>query len=122
MTGRRLDGRINTISFRRKDRADLNFTGNSAYNILSSFTTSSKENFISFGDKAYDSIVAQMKNADGISSLSSAAKKAEQYLIFSCAVIPLYKGTDYYGLGKKLNGVVHNISGEILYFKNTTKE
>ncbi len=101
---------------------DLDFTGNSAYNILSSFTTSSKENFISFGDKAYDSIVAQMKNADGISSLSSAAKKAEQYLISSCAVIPLYKGTDYYGLGKKLNGVVHNISGEILYFKNTTKE
>ncbi len=101
---------------------DLDFTGNRVYHILSSLTSSSKENFLSLKDKKYDSLVSAIKKADGIAPLSTRAKAAEQYLISECAVIPLYKGTDYYGLGKKVSGVVHNISGEIVYFKGAIKK
>ncbi|MBQ3136615.1 MAG: peptide ABC transporter substrate-binding protein [Clostridia bacterium] len=102
--------------------ADLDFTGNRVYQILSSLTSSSKENILLLKDKNYDSMVSAIKKADGIAPLATKAKAAEQYLISECAVIPLYKGTDYYGLGKKVSGVIHNISGEIVYFKNTIRK
>ena len=101
---------------------DLSFTGNRAYHILSTFTSSSKESFTFFKDKKYDALVADMKKADGIAPLSTAAKKAEQYLISACVAVPLYKTDNYYGLGKKVSGAVHNASGEIVYFKNVTKK
>lgn len=101
---------------------DIDFTGNRVYHILSSLTSSSKENLLSLKDKKYDSLVSSIKKADGIAPLSTKAKAAEQYLVSECAVIPLYKVTDYYGLGKKVSGVVHNISGEIIYFKDAVKK
>lgn len=101
---------------------ELSFTGNRAYSILSKFTSYSKENFTSLSDKAYDKLAENMKKCDGIATYSVAAKDAEQYLITNCVIVPLYKANNYYGLGKKVSGVVHNISGEILYFKNTVKE
>lgn len=102
--------------------ADISFTGNRAYSILSSFGSSNKESFSRLEDKKYDSLLSEMKKADGIATISVAAKKAEQYLISSCVILPLYKQESYYGLGKNVEGVIHNISGEILYFKNTTKK
>ncbi len=101
---------------------DLDFTGGRVYNILSSFSSHSKESFTFFKDKKYDSLLSEMRKSKSISAYSAAAEKAEQYLISSCVVVPLYKSTDYYGYGKKISGTVHNISGEILYFKNTIKE
>lgn len=101
---------------------DLNFTGNRAYSILSSFTSLSKENFTSYKDKKYESLITKMKKAGGIAALASTAKEAEQYLISSCAVVPLYRVNNYYGLGKKVSGVIHNVSGEIVYFKYTVKK
>jgi len=101
---------------------DLSFTGNSAYRVLSTFTSSSKESFTFFKDKKYDALVSEMKKADGIAVLSTAARKAEQYLISACVAVPLYKTDNYYGLGKKVSGVVHNVSGEIVYFKYAVKK
>ncbi len=101
---------------------DLDFTGGRVYSILSRFSSESKENFTSFGDKNYDKLLSKMRKADTIATYSVAAKDAEQYLISNCVVLPLYKETDYYGFGKKVSGVIHNVSGEILYFKNTIKE
>ncbi len=101
---------------------DLSFTGNRAYHILSTFTSSSKESFTSFKSKKYDSLISLLKKSDGIAALSTRTKEAEQLLISSCVAVPLYKTDNYYGLGKKLDGVIHNISGEIIYFKNTVKK
>lgn len=101
---------------------DIDFTGNRVYSALSSFSSGSKESFTSFSDKTYDSLITKMRNSDSIATYSVAAKTAEQYLIDNCVIAPLYKSTDYYGLGKKVSGVIHNISGEILYFKSTVKE
>ncbi len=102
--------------------ADISFTGNRAYRILSSFTSSSKESFTFLKDKNYNALVSQIKKADGIAPLSTRTKKAEQYLISACVAVPLYKKDNYYGLGKKVSGVVHNVSGEIVYFKNAVKK
>lgn len=100
----------------------VNFTGNRVYSVLNRFSSDSKENFVSFSDKKYDKLLADMRECDSIATYSVAAKKAEQYLITNCVAVPLYKESNYYALGKKVSGVVFNISGEILYFKNTVKE
>lgn len=101
---------------------DISFTGNRAYHILSSFTSSNKESFTAFKDKRYDAMVSEIKKADGIAPLSTRTKDAEQFLISACVAVPLYKRDNYYGLGKKVSGVVHNVSGEIIYFKNAVKK
>lgn len=101
---------------------DLHFTGNRVYNILSTFSSQSKENFTAYKNKHYEALVTRVKKAGGIAALASTAKEAEQHLISSCVVVPLYKVNDYYGLGKKVSGVIHNVSGEIVYFKNTVKK
>ncbi len=101
---------------------DISFTGNRAYHILSTFTSSSKESFSQLKSKKYDSMISELKKSDGIAVLSSRTKDAEQFLISSCVAVPLYKADNYYGLGKNVSGVIHNISGEIIYFKNTTKK
>lgn len=100
----------------------VTFTGNRVYGVLNKFRSDSKENFVSFSDKKYDKLLADMRECDSIATYSVAAKKAEQYLITNCVAVPLYKENNYYALGKKVSGVIHNISGEILYFKNTVKE
>ena len=64
------------------------------------------------------SSLGKMKKGDGIAASATAAKEAEQLLISDCAIVPLYERKNYYGNGKKVSGVIHNISGEILYFKN----
>ncbi len=102
--------------------ADISFTGNRAYHPLSTFSASSKESLTFLKDKKYDALLSKMKKADGIAVLSSSAKEAEQYLISSCVAVPLYKTNNYYGLGKKVSGVVHNVSGEIVYFKSVIKK
>lgn len=101
---------------------DLDFTGSRAYSVLSKFSSDSKESFTFFRDKKYDSLLYDMRKASSIAGYSSAAKTAEQYLTDSCVVLPLYRSNDYYGLGKKVSGVIHNISGEIIYFRDTVKE
>ncbi len=101
---------------------DLDFTGNRVYSLLSTFTSASKENFAYLKDKKYDSLVEKIKKANSVTSACVCAKKAEQHLISSCVAVPLYKGTDYYGLGKNVSGVIHNVSGEIVYFKNVIKK
>ncbi len=101
---------------------DLDFTGNRVYHALSTFSASSKESITFLKDKKYESLLSKMKKADGIAPISSAAKRAEQYLISACVAVPLYKTDNYYGLGKKVSGAVHNVTGEIVYFKSVIKK
>lgn len=101
---------------------DLDFTGNRAHHILSTFSSSSKESFVMLKDKKYDSLLSKIKKSDGIAALSTLTKDAEQHLISTCTILPLYEKTNYYGLGKKVSGVIHNVSGEIIYFRETVKE
>ncbi len=99
---------------------DLSFPNLTAFNGLLQFTSENSANLIGFSDKKYDSLVSKIKTASGLDSTVSAIKEAEQYLLDSCALIPLYDHPSYYGIGKNVDNIIFNTTGEILYFKKTT--
>lgn len=101
---------------------DIAFPHLTAFNGLLQFTTDNSENIFGFSDRVYDYLVASIKSASGLKTSISVTQKAEQYLLDSCIMIPLYNSPIYYGLGKGVENVVFNTTGDIVYFKNTTVE
>ncbi|MBQ7005846.1 MAG: peptide ABC transporter substrate-binding protein [Clostridia bacterium] len=98
---------------------DIAFPSLTAFSGLIQFTTGNSANFIGYSDKNFDSLVSNIKTASGFNTGINAIKEAEQYLLDSCVIIPLYDSPIYYGLGKNVSNIVFNTTGEILYFKNT---
>ena len=98
---------------------DISFPNLTAFSGLTQFTSGNSANFIGYSDKNYDSLVNAVKTASGFNTGISAIKEAEQYLLDSCVIIPLYDYPTYYGLGKNVSNVIFNTTGEILYFKHT---
>ena len=98
---------------------DISFPHLTAFNGLLQFTTGNSENILGFEDKKYDSLVGAIKTASGFDTSISATKEAEQYLLDSCVIIPLYGSPTYYGLGKGVDGVIFNSTGDVVYFRDT---
>lgn len=98
---------------------DISFPHLTAFNGLLQFTTGNSENIAGFEDKKYDALVGDIKTASGFDTSLSATKQAEQYLLDSCVLIPLYDSPSYYGLGKGVDGVIFNTTGDVVYFRNT---
>lgn len=98
---------------------DISFPHLTAFNGLLQFTTGNSENIIGFESKKYDALVGAIKTASGFDTSISATKEAEQYLLDSCAIIPLYDSPAYYGLGKGVSGVIFNTTGDVVYFRDT---
>ena len=98
---------------------DISFPHLTAFNGLLQFTTGNSENILGFESKKYDSLVDAIKTASGFDTSISATKEAEQYLLDSCVVIPLYNSPAYYGLGKGVSGVIFNTTGDVVYFRDT---
>ncbi len=99
---------------------DISFPSLTAFNGLLQFTTDNSANIIGFSDAKYDELVGNIKTASGFDTGISATKQAEQYLLDSCVIIPLYDYPIFYGIGKGVRNVIFNPTGEILYFKHTT--
>lgn len=99
---------------------DISFPNLTAFNGLLQFTSGNTANTIGFSDKKFDKLVSQIKIAPDTQNSINATKQAEQYLLDSCALIPLYDYPIYYGIGKGVDNVIFNTTGEILYFKFTT--
>lgn len=99
--------------------SDISFPNLTAFNGLLQFTTGNSANIIGFSDTKYDSLVQKIKTASGFDTGMASTKEAEQYLLDSCVMIPLYEYPIYYGMGKGVDDVIFNTTGEILYFKNT---
>lgn len=98
---------------------DISFPHLTAFNGLLQFTTGNSENILGFEDKKYDALVGAIKTASGFDTSISATKEAEQYLLDSCVIIPLYGSPAYYGLGKGVDGVIFNTTGDVVYFRDT---
>lgn len=98
---------------------DIAFPHLTVFNALLQFTTSSAENVIGFSDKSYDRLVSSIKTASGFKASISVTQKAEQYLLDSCALIPLYSSPSHYGLGKGVENVIFNTTGDVVYFRDT---
>ena len=98
---------------------DISFPHLTAFNGLLQYTTGNSENILGFEDNKYDSLVGAIKTASGFDTSISATKEADQYLLDSCVIIPLYGSPNYYGLGKGVDGVIFNSTGDVVYFRDT---
>lgn len=98
---------------------NISFPNLTAFNGLLQFTSDNSANVIGYSDSKYDKLVADIKTSSGIDSTISAIKQAEQHLIDSCAIIPVSDYPIYYGIGKNVEDIIFNTTGEILYFKHT---
>lgn len=98
---------------------DISFPHLTVFNGLLQFTTGSAENIIGFSDKTYDRLVSSIKTASGLKASINVTQKAEQYLLDSCVLIPLYSSPAYYGMGKGVENVIFNTTGDVVYFRDT---
>ena len=98
---------------------DIAFPHLTAFNGLLQFTTDNAENVLGFSDPVYDNLVGSIKSASGFNTSVLTTQKAEQYLLESCVMIPLYNSPMYYGLGKGVENVIFNTTGDVVYFRDT---
>jgi len=100
----------------------VSYSSVTAFNGVLRFTTDNAHNICNFSDKKYDGLVNSIKTTHGNAATLKATVEAEKYLTSRCVILPLYNEAVYYGLGKNVENVIFNPTGEILYFKNTLSE
>ncbi len=115
-----IDNMMNTDGDWQIALTDISFPNLTAFNGLLQFTSGNSANVFGYADKKYDNLVSKIKVASDADDSFNATKKAEQYLLDSCTLIPLYDYPSYYGIGKNVNNIIFNTTGDILYFKYTT--
>ncbi len=114
-----IKNRLNSSDSWQIALTDISFPHLTAFNGLLQFTSDSAENVVGFSDKSYDKLVGSIKTASGFKTSITATQRAEQYLLDSCVLIPLYNSPTYYGLGKGVENVKFNTTGDIVYFRDT---
>ncbi len=97
----------------------LSYSSVTAFNGLLRFTTDNANNVCNFSDTTYDNTVGVIKTVNGQQATMGATRNAEEYLLSSCVLVPLYEQTENYGISKGVSGVIFNPTGETLYFRNT---
>ncbi len=100
----------------------ITYSTNTAFDALQGYTSSSSDNLTGFSDRKYDSMIAEIKLAESLTATAEKTAKAEQYLIDSCTVVPLYSRQIYMGLAKGVSGTYFNLTGDIAYFKYTVSQ
>ncbi len=100
----------------------VSYSSVTAFNGLLRFTSDNAYNICNFKSNKYDKLINEIKKSDGKEATIEATVKAEEYLASSCVILPLYEEPEYYGLGKKVQNIIFNPTGEILYFKNVLSE
>ena len=98
---------------------DISFHHLTVFNGLLQFTSDNSENIIGFSDRNYDRLVGSIKTASGFKTSIAVTERAEQYLLDNCALIPLYSAPAFYGLGKGVENIIFNTTGDIVYFRDT---
>lgn len=99
---------------------DLKFADNTAENAISRFVTGARNNVINFSSSKFDALVNNISTSDE-SRTAKAIVEAEEYLISSCALVPLCEKATYYGLAKGVSGVVFSPTGEVAYYRTAVQ-
>ena len=99
--------------------APITYSSDTAFSGVLRYTSESSDNIVNLKSNPYDEIVERIKDAAGTTASTVATRQAENFLVSSCVIIPLYEQSVYYGMGEGVKGVIFNNTGEILYFKNT---
>lgn len=102
--------------------SDVSFSGDTALNVLSTFSSSGKSNFSFFTSKEYDKLVEKLRAANGEREFLTALQDCEQFLLDSAVLVPIYKSQGSFALAKGVSGVVFSPGGEYVYFKTTVKK
>ncbi len=100
----------------------ITFSGNSVFDSALKFTSESRDNTLNLKNKTYDKLAEKISLSSGLLEKLKAINKAEQYLISSAAIIPLYEEKSYVVSGPGVSGVMFNKTGDVLYFKNTLEK
>lgn len=101
---------------------DVVYGGNTAFSAIHRFTSGHEGNITKYNSNKYDDIVKKIGMASGIDETQQAVKNAEQYLLKSAVIVPLYENQIYYGFDKGVSGIVYSYSGDILYMKKALSE
>lgn len=102
--------------------SDVSFSGDTALNVLSTFSSSGKSNFSFFTSKEYDKLVEKLRAANGEREFLTALQDCEQFLLDSAVLVPIYKSKGSFALAKGVSGVVFSPGGEYVYFKTAVKK
>ncbi|MBQ8029693.1 MAG: peptide ABC transporter substrate-binding protein [Clostridia bacterium] len=89
---------------------------------ISRFASYSRDNFINFSDKKFDSIIKNITKEGRAEKRALAIRTAEEYLFAKGAIIPLYESEVFYATGKGVSGIVFSPTGEVLYYKDALKK
>ncbi|MDD6012469.1 MAG: peptide ABC transporter substrate-binding protein [Oscillospiraceae bacterium] len=95
----------------------VSYGGNTAFSGLLRFTSGGAGNIIGLGTEKYDTLVENIKSADGAAATITAAEKAESYLVKGALILPLYQQKTYYGTRSSVSNLRYNLTGDIVYFK-----
>lgn len=101
---------------------NITYGTNTAFSALERYTSSASDNIINLSDKTFDSMVSDIKQSTNLTDTTKKMLAAEQYLINSAAMVPLYTVETYMGLAKGVSGTYFNPAGDIAYFKYTVSE
>lgn len=102
--------------------SDVSYSANTAFDALERYTSTASDNIINLSDKTYDAMVNDIKHSASLTDTAEKTIKAEQYLINSAVMVPLYTQQIYMGLAKGVAGTYFCPTGDIAYFKYTVSE
>lgn len=102
--------------------ANVSFSGDTAFSVLSTFSSSGKGNFSFFSSKEYDRLVEKLRAAGKEREFLTALQSCEQYLLDNAVLVPIYKSQGSFALAKGVSGVVFSPGGEYVYFKTAVKK
>ena len=101
---------------------NISYSSNTAFSALERYTSSAADNIICLNDKTFDSMVSDIKQSTDLTDTTKKMIEAEQYLINTATMVPLYTTETYMGLAKGVSGTYFNPAGDIAYFKYTVSE
>lgn len=102
--------------------SDVSFSGDTALNVLSMFSSSGKKNLTKFSSKKYDALVEKLGTANGERELLNLLRECEQFLLDAAVMVPIYKSHSSFATSKGVDGVVFSTGGEYVYFKTVVKK
>ena len=102
--------------------ADVSFYGDTALNVLCTFSSTGKRNFSRFSSKEYDALIEKLRAAENERDFLLLLKECEQFLLDNAVMVPIYKSKGCFALAKGVSGVVFSPGGEYVSFKAALKK
>lgn len=101
--------------------APLRAADSEVKNFLQTFTTKHPLNFSGYSSSTYDNMAAMIQTAGTDADAVQFCLKAQEELILSGTIIPIFEGAQQLVLGKGVSGIFASPAGERIYFANARR-